>query len=32
MVKYRCDLLGPGTLKSTLSREKVDELSRIFAC
>ena len=26
MVKYDCDLLGPETLKSTLSQEEIDEL------
>ena len=32
MGKYGCDLLGPETLKSALSREQVDELSGSFAC
>ena len=26
MVKYDCDLLGPETLKPTLSQEEIDEL------
>ena len=26
LVKYGCDLLGPGTLKSALSQEQLDEL------
>ena len=26
---YGCDLLGPGTLKSALSREKIDELLHV---
>ena len=26
MVKYDCDLLGPETLKSTLSQKEIDEL------
>ena len=29
MVKYGCDLLGPGTLKS---QESIDEFSQFFAC
>ena len=29
MVKYGCDLLGPGTLKSALSQEKIDELPHV---
>ena len=27
IVKNDCDLLGPGTLKFTLSQEQIDELS-----
>ena len=29
MVKYGCDLLGPGTLESVLSQEYIDELGAI---
>ena len=27
MVKYDCDLFGPGILKSTLSQEEINELT-----
>ena len=29
MFKYGCDLLGPGTLKSALPQEKIDELPHV---
>ena len=32
MVKYGCDLLGPGTQKSAMSQEWLDELGWFFAC
>ena len=28
-VKYGCDLLGPGALRSALSQEQIDELPHI---
>ena len=32
VVKYSCDLLRPGTLKSALSQEQTNELSWFFTC
>ena len=29
MVKYACDLLGPGTHKSALSQEQIDEILHV---